>query len=271
MDNTKEFFTVLSITEGTISDTPVSATVMLERPICNCWLGLTRSYRVASLVFKEEEEDGHSSGTRTSLAGVIDIRRLERQSEGLSESLARVKIKVRTQCRGKVMGSVALEDFLCGLMNDGFIQMGHDGGLILRLLQSPLQALEQSPISTQGLFSEQDALKPKLEVNAATVETPDVVEAPVVSQVVTSTHTGTEDKPEIRHSLDVAGRFLGRLLGPEGCFIEYLQLHHGVTIFRNKRRLHIKGSKDAVVSCLGDIRTLLAEWRRQEAAALIDE
>lgn len=55
-------------------------------------------------------------------------------------------------------------------------------------------------------------------------------------------------------------------MGLEGCFLENLQLHHGVNIFRDKRRLHVKGSKDAVVVCLGEIWALLAEWWRQEDA-----
>lgn len=126
-------------------------------------------------MFKEEGEVGHSSGTCTSLPGVTDILRPARHSEGHSVSLALVNIKVRTQCRRKVLGNTALEDFLCGLMSDGFVQMGHDGELMLSLLQSPLLALEESLVSAQEEFFEQDTLTPQLEVSAVTVETDRVV------------------------------------------------------------------------------------------------
>lgn len=74
------------------------------------------------------------------------------------------------------------------------------------------------------------------------------------------------DQPEILRSTDIPS-----LLGPEGFYNEYLQRHHGVSICKNKRRLHVKGSKNAAVACLGVVRKLLAEWRRREAASLIAE
>lgn len=275
MDREREFLVVLSIKKDLINTTPVSGSLSLKEPICSCWTGLTRSYKVASFVFEEQKETCSSSDTRTSLAAAIDTQRLVRHSEGHSASLAWVEIKVRGQRCRKVVGSIGLEDFLGGLMRDGFLQM-QDGKLILKLLHSPHQVLEESLVGTKGQSFEQAACTPPLEVTEAPVEServelPDASLGNEASGHTVSTHSRAEEQPEIRRSTDVPGRFLDRLLGS---YIEYLQRHHGVIIYRNKRRLHIKGSKDAVVACLGELRELLTEWRRREAAeaaALIAE
>ena len=63
------------------------------------------------------------------------------------------------------------------------------------------------------------------------------------------------------------GSFYDRLAGSGDFFVEYLEGHYSVNIFRDnkKRRWHIKGLKDNVLPCYTAIRELIAEWRRREA------
>ena len=71
----------------------------------------------------------------------------------------------------------------------------------------------------------------------------------------------------IRRSLHIAGRFYDRLAGSDDFFVEYLEGHYSVNIFRDnkKRRWHVKGLRDNVLPCYTAIRELIAEWRRREA------
>ena len=73
----------------------------------------------------------------------------------------------------------------------------------------------------------------------------------------------------ICRSLYIAGRFYDRLAGSGDFFIEYLEGHYSVKIFRDnkKRRWHIKGLRDNVLPFYTAIRELIAEWRRHEAVA----
>ena len=72
----------------------------------------------------------------------------------------------------------------------------------------------------------------------------------------------------IRRNLHIAGRFYDHLAGSEDFFVEYLEDHYSVNIFRDnkKRRWHIKGVRDNVLPCYTAIWELIAEWRRRETA-----
>ncbi|XP_050687284.1 uncharacterized protein LOC126980911 isoform X4 [Eriocheir sinensis] len=67
-------------------------------------------------------------------------------------------------------------------------------------------------------------------------------------------------------SLIVPQRFISRLAGPEDRHLEDLRRSYGVQIVRNKRTLHVKGHRDAVLQCHHSMRAKIAEWRRGEAA-----
>ena len=69
----------------------------------------------------------------------------------------------------------------------------------------------------------------------------------------------------VRRSLLVPARFRDRLAGAGDYFIEYLEGHHSVRIFRDSKMWHIKGRKRDVLPCYTSVKELIAEWRRREA------
>lgn len=161
---------MLSKKDATIT-TPVSASLIQGATLQllnGTRIGLPHSY-------SRNRRRPPAPRTRAPLAAAIDVQRLVRHSEGHSASLARVKVKVRSQSCRKVVDSTALEDFLSGLKSDGFIQMGQEGKLVLRLLLSPLQVLEESLVGIQRQSFEQAANTPLLEVTEASVERERVV------------------------------------------------------------------------------------------------
>lgn len=265
---TQQVQAVLSVGEN---DIPVSARLSVRQPLCCCAPWLSYSHRVTTFMFKGEE--------RTSLAADVDVAKLARISEGHPEAMARIKLWLRGQRHG-VVTSLTLEELLHGLTRGCPVQMGR---LLLRLLP----VAEGQQVITHG----QDREKPPVQ-GVALLGTGQDLDTPLCAapyqgvapqdddtslgeahledeapKVENQVNTKGEDSV-IRHSLQVASRFMDRLVGPGECFLEYLQRRHGVSIYRVRRKLHVKGLRNAVMACLEDLKAPLGEWRRREAAAV---
>lgn len=143
---------VVTVAMEDFSQVPFSVTVTLKRPLCRCWLGLTRSHRVASYVFVDGDR---GTNTYTTLSSPVNTLLMERY---IDQQAALVKITVRGRGKEKVKVLIDLETFLQELSTVGFVQVGRQ--LILRLLQT-----ESEELQTEEQDHLEEDLAPSLDPN----------------------------------------------------------------------------------------------------------
>lgn len=180
---------VVTVAMEDFSQVPFSVTVTLKRPLCRCWLGLTRSHRVASYVFVDGDR---GTNTYTTLSSPINTQLMERYKD---QQAALVKITVRGRGKEKVKVLIDLETFLQELSTVGFVQVGRQ--LILRLLQTESEELQKEEQDHLEEDNEED-LAPSLDPNSITNDVQESFHPPSTedSRLTSSVNTVSEQREE---------------------------------------------------------------------------